>query len=257
MKAPEPQGRADHQQRLDLGPRAAAELGPLHRDQARDHRPDQIDLARRPQVRHRLRPDRHRQRRHRHDPAHDGGRARRPTARMAVEPRMDVRPRRQRRRLHGEPAARRQRPVHDRDGDQDAVHRAGLTAMTVITVTPSPKRVRVRFNGAIVADTRPGPAPPGGQLPRRALSATRRCGHDPVRAQQHIPRAARTRARPATTACASATAPPPTRSGPTRRPTPAWRPSPATSRSIPTGWTRSRKRMHDPLQPEPRPRSGR
>ena len=33
---------------------------------------------------------------------------------------------RQRGRLHGEPAARRQRAVHDRDGDQDAVRRAGL-----------------------------------------------------------------------------------------------------------------------------------
>ena len=36
-------------------------------DQARDHRPHQVDLARRPQVRHRLRPDRHRQRAHRDD----------------------------------------------------------------------------------------------------------------------------------------------------------------------------------------------
>ena len=33
---------------------------------------------------------------------------------------------RQRGRLHGEPAARRQRAVHDRDGDQDAVRRAGI-----------------------------------------------------------------------------------------------------------------------------------
>ena len=35
-------------------------------------------------------------------------------------------PRRQRRALHGEPAARRQRAVHDRDGDEDAVHRPRL-----------------------------------------------------------------------------------------------------------------------------------
>ena len=35
----------------------------------------QVDRARRPQVRHRLRPDRHRQRRDRDDRAHDGGRA--------------------------------------------------------------------------------------------------------------------------------------------------------------------------------------
>ncbi len=47
----------------------------LHRDQARHHRPDQGDLARRPRLRHRLRPDRHRQRRHRDDRAHDPGRA--------------------------------------------------------------------------------------------------------------------------------------------------------------------------------------
>ena len=46
---------------------AAAQLGPLYGDQARDHRPDQVDLAGRAQIRHRLRPDRHRQRRHRHD----------------------------------------------------------------------------------------------------------------------------------------------------------------------------------------------
>ena len=59
---PDAARRAHHQQRLDLGARAAAELGALHRDQARDHRPHQVDLARRPQVRHRLRPDRHRQR---------------------------------------------------------------------------------------------------------------------------------------------------------------------------------------------------
>ena len=38
-------------------------------------------LARRPHLRHRLRPDRHRQRRHRHDRAHDRRACRRPTAR--------------------------------------------------------------------------------------------------------------------------------------------------------------------------------
>ena len=81
MKAQDPAGRADHQQRLDLGARAAPQLGSLHRDQARDHRPDALDLARRPQLRHRLRPDRHRQRRHRHDPAHDRRACRRPMAR--------------------------------------------------------------------------------------------------------------------------------------------------------------------------------
>ncbi len=38
------------------------------------------------------------------------------------------RARRPRRRLHGDIAARRQRPVHDRDGDKDAVYRPRLTA---------------------------------------------------------------------------------------------------------------------------------
>ena len=42
-------GRADHQQRLDLGPRAAPRLGRLHGDQARGHPPDQVDFARRSQ----------------------------------------------------------------------------------------------------------------------------------------------------------------------------------------------------------------
>ena len=45
----------------------------LHRHQARDHGADQVDVAGRPGVRHRLRTDRHRQRRDRDDPA-DGGR---------------------------------------------------------------------------------------------------------------------------------------------------------------------------------------
>ena len=65
MKDQQPRGRPHHQQRLDLGPRAAAELLALHVHQARDHRPDQVDRARRPEVRHRVRPDRHRQRRDR------------------------------------------------------------------------------------------------------------------------------------------------------------------------------------------------
>ena len=38
------------------------------------------------------------------------------------------RARRPRGRLHGDPAARRQRPVHDGDGDQDAVHRPRLSS---------------------------------------------------------------------------------------------------------------------------------
>ena len=47
-EGPEPARRPDHQQRLDLGPRAAAELRALHGDQARDHRADQVDRAGRP-----------------------------------------------------------------------------------------------------------------------------------------------------------------------------------------------------------------
>ena len=42
---------------------------------------------------------------------------------IVAEPRMDVRRGGRRRRLHGQPAARRQRAVHDGDGDQDAVRR--------------------------------------------------------------------------------------------------------------------------------------
>ena len=49
---------------------AALRLGALHRVQARDHRADPVALARRPRLRHRLRPDRHRQCRLRHDRAH-------------------------------------------------------------------------------------------------------------------------------------------------------------------------------------------
>ena len=59
----EPARRPHHQQRLDLRAHAAAALRRLHGDQARGHRADQIDRARRPRLRHRLRPDRHRQRR--------------------------------------------------------------------------------------------------------------------------------------------------------------------------------------------------
>src|SRR5205809_190996 len=56
-------GWADHQQWLDLGPYPAAELIAVHLDEACRHRPYQGYLARRPQIRHRLRPDRHWQRR--------------------------------------------------------------------------------------------------------------------------------------------------------------------------------------------------
>ena len=41
----------------------------------------------------------------------------------AAEPRLDVGARRAGGRVHGQPAARRERAVHDGDGDEDAVHR--------------------------------------------------------------------------------------------------------------------------------------
>ena len=48
-EGPDADGRSDHQQRFDLGPRAAAEFRALHRDQARDHRINPVDRAGRPQ----------------------------------------------------------------------------------------------------------------------------------------------------------------------------------------------------------------
>ena len=100
MKRQTPRRRTHHQQRLDLGVRAAARLGAVHGDQARDYRPDQIDVARRPQARHRLRPDRHRQRRDR-DGRENGARrasGERPDRRRAA-PRSGSR--RARGRVHG------------------------------------------------------------------------------------------------------------------------------------------------------------
>ena len=78
-----------------------------------------------PRPRHRLRADRHRQRRHRHDGGDGAGRAagRRHGRRRADDGR---RARRRRGALHGRPAAGRERPVHDGDGDEDALRRAGV-----------------------------------------------------------------------------------------------------------------------------------
>ena len=50
MKHQAPARRADHQQRVDLGLRSQAQLGPLHGHQARDHRVDEISRSRRPEV---------------------------------------------------------------------------------------------------------------------------------------------------------------------------------------------------------------
>ena len=62
--------RTHHQQRLDLGPRAAPEFRALHGHEARHDRADEMHLARRPEIRHRLQPDRYRQRRHGDDRTH-------------------------------------------------------------------------------------------------------------------------------------------------------------------------------------------
>src|SRR6185503_20269611 len=90
--------------------------------QARRHRPHQVPFARRPQARHRLQPDRHRQRADRARGAHGERRAagRRLGAPRAAHGR---RPRRARGAAHGQPAARCQRAVHDDHGDQDAFRR--------------------------------------------------------------------------------------------------------------------------------------
>ena len=61
MKDQDAARRAHHQQRLDLGARAAREFRAVYGVEARHHGPDQVHLARWPQVRHRLRADRHRQ----------------------------------------------------------------------------------------------------------------------------------------------------------------------------------------------------
>ena len=134
--------RADHQQRLGLGACAAAQLHPLCRDQARADRAHPLVVARRARIQHRLRPDRHRQRRddpqrgHRPRPAagHRQGRGRAAHG---------CRARRPRRRLHGHPAARSQCPVHDRDGDQNALYRPRFQ-VSVLVETPGGKQAWAR-----------------------------------------------------------------------------------------------------------------
>ena len=115
----------DHQQRLDLGLRTPAELRALHGHQARDHRADQVDGARRPEVRHRLRPDRYRQRRDRDDGPDEGGRppGERRAGRRADHGRRERGPGRA---LHGQPAPGRERPLPDRHGHEDAAGRPRL-----------------------------------------------------------------------------------------------------------------------------------
>src|SRR5262249_44244278 len=82
---------------------------------------------RRARLRHRLRPDRHRQCRDRNDRAHGKGRA---AAQRLDDGRAADRSAARRRRgaLHGEPAARRQCAVPHRHGDQNAVRRARVAS---------------------------------------------------------------------------------------------------------------------------------
>ena len=125
-EGPEPARRPHHQQRLDLGARAAAVLRGLYLDQACHHRSHQGLQSRRPQVRYRGRPGRHRQRRDADDRSH-GRRPRRDAARRHDETRA-AHGREGGRRcggLHGRPAARCQRAVHDGHGEQDAVRGTG------------------------------------------------------------------------------------------------------------------------------------
>ena len=69
MKGPNAARWADHQQRLGLGLGPTPQLRPLYRHQTRHYWTDQINLARRAQIRHCLRSDRHWQHGDQHDAA--------------------------------------------------------------------------------------------------------------------------------------------------------------------------------------------
>jgi len=58
--------------------------------------------------------------------------AQQPDGSVLVEPMMDGAPRRRRRPLHGGAAARGQRPVPHRDGDEHAIHRAGIALVSAV-----------------------------------------------------------------------------------------------------------------------------
>ena len=109
--------------------------------------------------------------------------------RMAVEPRMDVAHVAELGGLHGEPAAGRQRPVPDRHGDQDAVHRPRLTPPSSEAEpwrSPSP-RIPARPRPLQRPDRRrhdQGPGAAGRRLPAGPLPAPRRRRHDAVRAHR-------------------------------------------------------------------------
>ena len=68
--------------------------------------------------------------------------------------------RRRRGRLHGESAARRQRAVHDRDGDQDALHRPGLSRIGLHSCLSA-------ATGSIAAARRAGNPPAIAAAPRK------------------------------------------------------------------------------------------
>ena len=125
----------DPQQRIDLGPRAAADVYRLHDHEARGDGVDEGDSARRPSLQHLLRPVRRRQRVDRDDSQDE---CRGTAGRRNGTSRTDLSSRagRCRGRVHREPAARYECARADDRGDGDALHRAGLRL--VRRPTPEP-----------------------------------------------------------------------------------------------------------------------
>ena len=134
MKSQDPMGRAHHQQRLPFGARSATKLDTLHIHQACGDRNDARHRARRTQVQHSVQPNRHRQCRDADDSADAPGR---PTGAWRDPGRADDErsARGGRNRVHRQPAAGCQRPVHERHGDQDAVHRPRLESLRECSTT--------------------------------------------------------------------------------------------------------------------------
>ena len=128
MKSQEPRGGRIINNGSHFGAHPPAEFRSLHGVQARNYRPHEGDFARRPEVRHRLRSDRHRKRRERDDGKNEEGR---PASERNDRGRAydGSGGRCARRGLYGVAASRRQRPIHDRDGDENALYRQGLAAI--------------------------------------------------------------------------------------------------------------------------------
>ena len=130
-EAPAAARRPYHQQRFGVGACAAAELDALCRDQACADRSDAVTVAGWTRIRHRLRPDRHRQRGnnaqrgHRTRPLAGQRKSRGRSAHRRVR-------RRARCRLHGQPLTGSERPIHDRDGNKDALYRPRLIGRTTL-----------------------------------------------------------------------------------------------------------------------------